>query len=54
MEFPEREDGRNDGEDYADRRTRSLARLHAPGSGNGHIAEAGRAETRLRSGRFTS
>jgi len=52
-EFPEREDGRNDDLDHAGRHACSPARLHEPGSGNGHTAGAGRAEKRLRSGRFT-
>ncbi len=50
VEFPEREDGRNDGVDHADRRALSLARLRAPGSGNGYSTESGRAETRERKG----
>src|SRR5262245_34905779 len=48
----EREGGQNDGVDHADSRACSLARPNAPGSGNGHTAGSGRAEKRLRSGRF--
>ena len=44
VEFLEHEDGWNNGVDHADQRALSLARPHAPGSGNGHTAEAGRGE----------